>query len=474
MFTYMKKLCPNLSPSCLPLRRRTKRLGSFNNKYIPEDIIRDILLRLDVKSLRRFECVCKSWQTLIRHPSFVNDHFKRQRSSSLILFQSAPKCKKENMKIYKMPRCFDGDHKIQRCKISLSSFSPEGSDKGLLCLADRRNNSVCLWNPATNESKTLPSPPTSRRWQNPTHQHGLGYDSLTDDFKVVRVCIEDGNRDPVNFFGSGNEVLVYSLGRNSWKRMDMSRVFSSSTTWKDFSYGECYISEEYCPVVCNGSIHWMLDFDGVDYDDDDEDEDEDDDVDDDDDDDEDSQVIVAFDLSTEVFKPIKLPRLGSYEEVYVIGKFSDRLSLVVENDRGSTCDIWVMKEYGVSDSWVKQVKFPLRVEIPGCPTNRYHFNPLAFGNNGKILLIECKDRLFWYDLESHKATKLSHLMGIRNKGGGGKEEERQRAKAAALELKAVALKQSQSTPRAKAAALKTGKVKAMIGGCSARLRIPRS
>ncbi|GMN53737.1 hypothetical protein TIFTF001_022870 [Ficus carica] len=300
-----------------------KRLVSINN-YIPEEIVKDILLRLDVKSLRRFECVCKSWKTLIRQPSFINNHYKRQ-PRSLILLQSPPIGSREEYKFGKIHGRSDGFNKFKRCEIFPSSFLLEGCDKGLACLSDRRDN-VCLWNPTTNESKSLPSPPTSRRWKNPTYQHGIGYDSLTDDFKVVRVCTWDGVR-PVNFFRSDNEVFVYSLGRNSWKRI-VPAVFSSLTS-AEISSHECYILQRQCPVVVSGSIHWIsfLSWDGC--------------------------WIVAFDLSTEVFKLIDLPRMGKFG---VMGKLSDCLSLDVEElDRHNnpTYVIWVMKEYGVLDSWVK-------------------------------------------------------------------------------------------------------------------------
>ncbi|XP_054789767.1 putative F-box protein At3g16820 [Prosopis cineraria] len=41
---------------------------------LPEDIIRNILKRLPVKSLMRFQCVCKHWRNLFKSPSFIVDH----------------------------------------------------------------------------------------------------------------------------------------------------------------------------------------------------------------------------------------------------------------------------------------------------------------------------------------------------------------------------------------------------------------
>ncbi|TQD90885.1 hypothetical protein C1H46_023564 [Malus baccata] len=55
---------------------------------IPTDIIcLQILPRLPSKSLMRFKCVCKSWSSLIRNPSFADIHqsFHRNKLTNLLL-----------------------------------------------------------------------------------------------------------------------------------------------------------------------------------------------------------------------------------------------------------------------------------------------------------------------------------------------------------------------------------------------------
>ncbi|KAK8503635.1 hypothetical protein V6N11_030738 [Hibiscus sabdariffa] len=48
--------------------------------YIPVEVIVEILKRLPVKSLMRFRLVCKSWNTLISHPSFISTHLQASHS----------------------------------------------------------------------------------------------------------------------------------------------------------------------------------------------------------------------------------------------------------------------------------------------------------------------------------------------------------------------------------------------------------
>ncbi|MCL7032253.1 hypothetical protein MKW94_000196, partial [Papaver nudicaule] len=57
------------------------------SRYLPEEIIGDILPRLPAKSVLRFRCVCKSWLKLFRNPNFVKHHLKyaKQRNSTNLL-----------------------------------------------------------------------------------------------------------------------------------------------------------------------------------------------------------------------------------------------------------------------------------------------------------------------------------------------------------------------------------------------------
>ncbi|KAG5001241.1 hypothetical protein JHK87_022313 [Glycine soja] len=44
------------------------------NPTFSHDLIVEILLRLPIKSLLRFKCVCKSWLSFISNPHFVKSH----------------------------------------------------------------------------------------------------------------------------------------------------------------------------------------------------------------------------------------------------------------------------------------------------------------------------------------------------------------------------------------------------------------
>ncbi|KAL6325409.1 hypothetical protein AAG906_023254 [Vitis piasezkii] len=52
-----------------------------NNNVLPDDLIVEILLRLAVKCLKRFSCVCKAWYAVTRDPVFMAKHLDQTNSS---------------------------------------------------------------------------------------------------------------------------------------------------------------------------------------------------------------------------------------------------------------------------------------------------------------------------------------------------------------------------------------------------------
>jgi len=56
---------------------------------LPQNLIIQILLRLPVKYLIRFKCVCKLWFSLISNPHFANSHFQLTTQTHRLLCISA-------------------------------------------------------------------------------------------------------------------------------------------------------------------------------------------------------------------------------------------------------------------------------------------------------------------------------------------------------------------------------------------------
>lgn len=199
-------------------------------------LIVEILTFLDVKSLIRMKCVCKSWKTLFSDPLFVKMHLKRQstRMTHLALFskmsQGSVDCRavpisrlldttSNSITLTDDDPYYQFNFKNARCMV--------GSCNGLVCLqgcssdsAAYIDHSFSFWNPATrNISETLMS---FRQYDNSDPREYIcrflfGYDNSTDTYKVVSfgLKIEDSLMTSsvkvcswVKMFG---EILIISL-----------------------------------------------------------------------------------------------------------------------------------------------------------------------------------------------------------------------------------------------------------------------
>jgi hypothetical protein len=56
----------------------------MSSELIPAKLVVEILCRLPPKSLMRFRCVCKSWNSVINDPSFISLHYLHSPSFLLL------------------------------------------------------------------------------------------------------------------------------------------------------------------------------------------------------------------------------------------------------------------------------------------------------------------------------------------------------------------------------------------------------
>ncbi|PIA38556.1 hypothetical protein AQUCO_02700044v1 [Aquilegia coerulea] len=88
-------------------------------------------------------------------------------------------------------------------------------------------------------------------------------------------------------------------------------------------------------------------------------------------------LLVSFDFSKCVFETMPLP------DVYTVGEFNLRLALFKENvacieqqfGEKYDCNVWVMNEYGVKESWYKLCTVKL---------DQYNY-PIGFSKKGEII-----------------------------------------------------------------------------------------
>ncbi|XP_054797552.1 F-box protein At3g07870-like [Prosopis cineraria] len=170
------------------MERTVKLLIMEENKaFLPDDIIVNILKGLPVKSLIRFQSVCKHWKNLFKSPSFIADHLHHSsyQNPSLLLrwhhfgssnFQlSLLDCNMQLVEVHNAP-LID----------FLSVVRIYGSCNGLLCLelvdGSRSSRFILLWNPATRQVRKLPI--TTNDFKG-LCRVGFGFSPIVNDYKIM-------------------------------------------------------------------------------------------------------------------------------------------------------------------------------------------------------------------------------------------------------------------------------------------------
>ncbi|GER56475.1 F-box and associated interaction domains-containing protein [Striga asiatica] len=292
-----------------------------------EEIIINVLQRLPIKILLRCTAVCKSWYSLITTPQFISSHLHFAVSGgnkSPFLF--IRRCL-ENSERYDF--ILDNNDSItphSSLEFPFRSINPfftiVGACNGLICLSDDRmyyTPTIILWNPLLKKSVLLPKPDPIHNFCGTFSQSlGFGFDLISTDYKVVRIAYADhiSVRRPL--------VELYELSTHEWRDLSFLAldhvIYSKSRS-----------------AYVNGATHWVTRH--VDsYD-----------------------LVLSFHMSNEVFSEVLLPCSLTDDDLAVVKDLlvlNDSLALILSS-MSSFC-VWVMKEYGVRESWSKHLSFDLR------------------------------------------------------------------------------------------------------------------
>ncbi|KAL0321085.1 UNVERIFIED_CONTAM: F-box protein CPR1 [Sesamum radiatum] len=320
---------------------------------LPAEIIEDILRRLPVKSLKRFRAVAKSWCFLIDSENFVKLHLRQALISnsnrSLIL---------GGLGLYSIDLdLLDKAHVIKPPFYYKSVDGISNSCNGIVLMMSEL---PVLWNPFSREYRVLPV--CSVEYSAPLDSYsktayGFGYDSVNDDYKVVRIV---EFRHKIAHVWMASETKIYSLKSNSWRRIE------------GFPYPLPFLRGNW-RVHLNGALHTLVeDPDSID-----------------------SARIMAFSLQTEKHYQVPMPSGIRIRAADVsLDMIEGCLSVVCTNR--SRVVIWVMKDYGVKESWTKL----LSISPPAIERNDF-VKPLVCSRDGHKVLLNCEDKkLVWYDLRT--------------------------------------------------------------------------
>ncbi|KAK2665119.1 hypothetical protein Ddye_003693 [Dipteronia dyeriana] len=344
--------------------------------HIPIEILYNILGRLPVKEIIRFRCVCKAWRDLVIDPNFISTHLNLQTYDSdrcLLQYKAGRYGSGKDFFVAFNARNF-AEHSNLEVPFSCetSYFKIVGSVNGLLCLSlsfTLFGRTLYLWNPSIWKLKILSGSCFHRqieKWKT-FFVVGFGFHRRTNDYKIVRIMYftEIGGREPPR-------AEVFSLARNSWRKVGTNSGF--------------YTRDRSSTVVVNGCVHWFAFRINDVY----------------------SKYILAFDFDSEEFREITLPKyhhngesqFHRHRPAVSVAVLRESLALIVswyKKHLMGCCNIWVMNEYGVVESWSKQYSIVPNERISRC---------LGIVNNRDLMLdVSGEKGVISYDLDKQEYNK---------------------------------------------------------------------
>ncbi|PWA76865.1 F-box associated interaction domain-containing protein [Artemisia annua] len=310
---------------------------------LPE-IIFHILLLLPVHSLFRCKSVCKDWYKLITNETFVKAHLAKKNKCLFYKKKDVLHTCSVNELLLHNP--------MSKTSINYPLIVDDfarlvGSANGLLCIVQLQG--ISIYNPTTRICNRVYGGFVApvRHYQ---VAYGFGYESHTDDYKVVAVC------------KTNNKVKVYSLKTGIWKKVT---DFPDANLLQD-------------GLFLDGSIYW-LDYLPNNL-----------------------PNIVSFDLLKETYSQVTHPPYDEGEKRLDLGVLEDRLCILSSYAEKALTNIWVVDG---NDSWTNSLFIMYPQDHDGwarfCQT-------YCISNYGKILL-QFGYRICIYDLNNSSLTFINDI-----------------------------------------------------------------
>ncbi|CAN7005570.1 unnamed protein product [Brassica rapa subsp. trilocularis] len=324
---------------------------------LPMDIVNDVFLRLPATTLVRCRVLSKHCFSLIDSSDFVASHLKRtlETGDHLMILLRSPRLLR-TVYLDAPDKISDVEHPLQ----TDGSTEVFGSVNGLVGLTNSPVD-LALFNPSTRKIHRLPIEPIDFPEHSISREnvfYGLGYDSVSDDYKVVRM-VQSKDRG-IERFGYPFEVKVFSLKRNRWKRIREVQIL-----FIHFYYRFLYPSGN--GVLAGNSLHWILPRrQGLIA----------------------GNRIIRFDLASDDLGVLSFPQELYFEDNMEIGVLDGCLCFMCYS-MFSHVEVWILREY--QGKWSKFIT-----------VESYNFiRPLIYSKDRSKILMEINgEKLVWYDLAS--------------------------------------------------------------------------
>lgn len=328
-------------------------------EFLPEKVIAQVLSNLPVKYLMQLRCVCKAWNTLLSHPSFIKLHLQQSKQNTPQIL-----CISQDFSILPLPlhTLLNNPSIIKSTKNCFPLPSnPDyfyqfiGSCNGLFCflvieLNHSTNNWFQLWNPATN----LLSNKFGHHICNHSFIYGFsfGYDNSTDTYTTLNF-----RHHQLEIFSSRSNVVGKIIQLPGMSPLFCWHLDPVPYKYKFFIYD----------VYLNGTVN-LLARDNA------------------------KQIlIISFNLATHTYTKLLPPQdfVAVSLHLPTIHVFQDSLYFSHHTQKTHFI-IWKMMEFGIQNSWTQFLRIRY-TDLDIHRTHRHFLVPLCLYDSGIVLVQGAKD-----------------------------------------------------------------------------------
>ncbi|XP_062220191.1 F-box protein At3g07870-like [Phragmites australis] len=327
---------------------------------IPEDLITsEILTWLPVKSLRRFQSVCKAWHSEISNRHFIELHRERSQPN-----------------ICKLVGSCTGDIKIERLTeegdLQQYYMLPWVDDRGLVTSSRHLivlsyEYGYLLSNPAMRDIFYIPHDP----WDEADiHLTGFGFVSSLGKYKVVSIIL-----------GSEDICEVFTVGiDNSWRKGKSPRFRISASFHMPYLNGNLHMLSSECTF-----FEESKDGDGR---------------------------ALLFNLEEEAWSVMALPDVQKMDSMaFELREMRGSLCFICRNPE-KRIDLWMLRDYA-SNVWSKDFVIDV-THLQVINSNWLLFGfPLEVMTDGRIFLEMEDDHWLYYDPQNGSFQLVGH-KGVSN------------------------------------------------------------
>ncbi|KAJ4879170.1 putative F-box protein [Raphanus sativus] len=352
------------------LKKRIKRGGGEVIEIPNDDTLEEIMVRLPVKTLVRFQIVSKHWRGMITSSSFREKyllHQKTQEPKFVCIYEDEDwNCHNLAAKTMSRMECSTCLAEEEECHITM-----DDKEEKLVVISDSLDGLVCLYgftdltrpikviNPATRWSHTLPLAQIQRSHKKKKlfPSPGFGKDYVTGAYKLVWLHnINDDNTATCE---------VFDFGVKQWRQV--------SPPCPDHHRIDQYRE----PIFANGWLYWFC---------------------------QDKTKLVAFDLHMDTFRVIPNPSPPSSSVVEMhMGSIDDdrRLMWISEINKDGMQHVWRLTNHNTGGALLKMGKmFSFELNkifwIEPFPHPSSHLRLEALSKKGNKAMLSIPSSQFFY------------------------------------------------------------------------------